>query len=79
VRCHSSASDASAEDGAPHLDVDEQLPQAAWRHHQGCVELRDVAFVQGDVVISREALKSIQKRGYNLSDGETRTTMRAPR
>lgn len=39
----------------PSLDIDEQLPQVSWRHHQGCVQLSDVAFVQGNVMISCEA------------------------
>lgn len=41
---------------APHLDVDEQLPQVPGWHHHGGVELGDVAFVQSDVVISCETL-----------------------
>ena len=41
----------------PHLDVDEQLPQVPWRHHQSGVQLSDVAFVQSNVMISCEALK----------------------
>lgn len=49
-----------------HLDVDEQLPQVTWRHHQGRVQLGDVAFVQSNVVISCEALEQKEK-GSNLS------------
>ena len=41
----------------PHLDIIKQLPQAPWRHHHGCVQLSDVAFAQGNVVISCEALE----------------------
>lgn len=40
-----------------YLDIDEQLPQVAWRHHQGRVELSDVAFVQSDVMVSCEPLE----------------------
>lgn len=39
----------------PSLDVDEQLPQAPWRHHQSCVQLSNVTFVQCNVIISCEA------------------------
>lgn len=39
----------------PSLDIDEQLPQVPWRHHQSCVQLSDVAFVQSNVMISCEA------------------------
>lgn len=51
----------------PHLDVDEQLPQAPGWHHRGGVELGDVAFVQSDVVISCETLEPllwVVKTGY---------------
>lgn len=44
----------------PHLDIDEQLPQVPRRHHQGRVQLSDVAFVQSDVMISCQALESIK-------------------
>lgn len=44
---------------APHLDVDEQLPQVPGWHHHGGVELGDVAFVQSDVVISGESLEQV--------------------
>lgn len=44
---------------APHLDVDQQLPQAPGWHHCGGVELGDVALVQSDVVISRETLEQL--------------------
>lgn len=43
----------------PHLDVDQQLPQAPGWHHRGGVELGDVALVQSDVVISRETLEQL--------------------
>lgn len=43
----------------PHLDVDEQLPQAPGGHHRGGVELGDVAFVQSDVVISCQTLEQL--------------------
>lgn len=41
---------------ALHLDVDQQLPEVAGRHHDGGVELDDVALVQRDVVVRRQAL-----------------------
>lgn len=43
----------------PHLDVDQQLPQAPGGHHRGGVELADVALVQSDVVIGRETLEEL--------------------
>lgn len=39
----------------PPLDVDKQLPQVPWRHHQCRVQFSDVAFVQSNVMISCEA------------------------
>lgn len=39
----------------PSLDIGQQLPQVTWRHHQGRVQLGDVTFVQGNVMVSCEA------------------------
>lgn len=47
----------------PHLDVDQQLPQAPRGHHRGAVELADVAVVQSDVVIRREPLEQVTRYG----------------
>lgn len=41
-----------------YLDVDEQLPQVAWRHDDGGVELNDVALVQSDVMVGGESLEN---------------------
>lgn len=44
-----------------YLDVDEQLPQVPRLHHHGGVQLCDVALVQSNVIVSREALQ--ERRG----------------
>lgn len=44
-----------------HLNVDKKLPEVAWRHHDGGVQLDNVAFVQGDVMVGSQSL-----RGKNI-------------
>lgn len=39
----------------PSLDINEQFPQAPWRHHHSRVQLSDVAFVQSNVMVSCKA------------------------
>lgn len=41
-----------------HLHVDEKLPEVAWRHHDGGVQLSNVAFVQSDVMVGGQPLKT---------------------
>lgn len=47
-----------------YLDIDKQLPEVAWWHHDGGVELNDVALVQSDVVVGGQSLenKAVYKR-----------------
>lgn len=41
-----------------YLDIDEKLPEVAWRHHDGGVELNNVALVQGNVMVSSQSLEN---------------------
>lgn len=41
-----------------YLDVDEQLPKVARGHHNGGVELDDVALVQGNIMVSGQSLQN---------------------
>lgn len=43
---------------AVYLDVDKKLPEVARRHHNGGVELDNVAFVQSDVMIRGQSLRN---------------------
>lgn len=46
-----------------YLNIDEKLPEAARRHHDGGVELSDVAFVQSDVMVGGQSLKKHKEGG----------------
>lgn len=41
-----------------YLDVDKKLPEVAWRHHDGGVELDNVALIQGNVMVSSQSLEN---------------------
>lgn len=41
-----------------YLDVNKKLPKVAWRHHDGGVELNNVALVQSNVMVGGQSLKN---------------------
>lgn len=41
-----------------YLHIDEELPEVPRGHHHAGVELSDVAFVQSDVMVGGESLKT---------------------
>lgn len=51
-----------------HLHIHEELPEVARGQHDGGVELDDIAFVQGDVMVGSETLS--RRRGPRHSAGE---------
>lgn len=40
-----------------YLHIYEKLPKVAWRHHNGGVELNNVALVQSNVVVGSQPLE----------------------
>lgn len=50
-----------------YLHVHQQLPQVARRHHDGGVQLDDVALIQRDVVVSCQTLPSTEIKELSLS------------
>lgn len=41
-----------------YLHVDKKLPKVAWRHHDGGVELNNVALVQSNVMVGSQPLEN---------------------
>lgn len=41
-----------------YLHIDKELPKVTWRHHDGGVELNNVALVQSNVMVGSQSLEN---------------------